>query len=151
MGFEVRNGPSDSGEGQININPSLGYKSIDAGTWVLAVSASHYSYAYWYNSTSAQNDAVTYNAYLAKGTYTLGLLSQTNNNEGIITVKIDGVSVGTIDLYSAGIVRNVRSLLTGIPITESKLYEIQLIMATKNGASSSYQCVLNDIELWRTA
>lgn len=103
-----------------------------------------------------QNDAISYNVYLHKGTYTLYLLNRRYTNRGIVTVYIDPVdtgpttSYGTIDLYGAD-ASNVQVSLANIVIPESGLKRVTLKVATKNASSSGYYLIISSINFVMTA
>lgn len=102
-------------------------------------------------STGAQNAETNYDLILAKGTWTVELLHTAQNNAGIYTVQLDGVTVGTIDGYSAPTTRNTRSSITGVVVAKTQKYRLKLLMATKNASSASYTGILQHIQLRRTA
>ena len=98
-----------------------------------------------------QNSYIEWNLLLGAGTWAVDVITSTYNGSGIITVSIDGSSVGTIDLYSASVLDNVQQSLTGISVAATGVKAVRLTMATKNAGSSAYDCVINGLQLRRTA
>lgn len=102
-------------------------------------------------SSGVQNDEVTFNAYLAAGTWTFHLLHVRDANRGIYTVSFDAVDVGTIDGYNASSFANAQGNITGISVATSGIVAIRLKMATKNASSSSYFGDVQLLQMERTA
>lgn len=140
----------DVGEGHILLLPAF-YNSIGQGTWVLAISASFYHCAYFYNSTQVDGDNFSWKATLQKGTYTLRMLVNTGTNRGIIDVDIGGVEVTSKDLYAGAGVTNVVHTEAGIVIATSGIKDITLRVDGKHASSSDYTAHFQEICLWRTA
>jgi len=140
------------GEGHILI---LGhnYQSIGQGTWAYtATGGSGLFVLNWANdATKADDDNITYNVYLAAGTYTLRLLCQTQNNGGIVDIDFDAVEKASFDTYSAGLVQNVVFSQAAIAVAASGLVAIKLRLDGKNGASGAYGLYMTTLALWRTA
>lgn len=132
-------GDKDVGEGLICILPHM-YDSIIQGTWTFTADANQvFLEGIWNNITGAgQNDELEYKIYLDIGIYVFGLLGAKATNGGIITVSIDGVSVGTIDQYNGSSVYDQLLTITGITLSTKGLKTVSLKMATKNGSSSDY-------------
>jgi hypothetical protein len=103
------------------------------------------------SSTGAQNAEVAWDVMLAAGTWKVEIFMRTDTDKGIYSVRLDDVEVGTIDGYSASATNNVRGSVSGIAVTRSGKYELELRMATKNGSSSSYVGWINSVQLTRTA
>lgn len=102
-------------------------------------------------SSGAQNAEIGWDVTLAAGTWTLSIVVSTFSNNGIITASIDGSSVGTIDLYTAGAVLNSKKSITGITVATTGKKRLLLKMATKNASASAYYCDLSVLALRRTA
>jgi len=140
----------ESGEGHIIINPNA-YQSIIQGTWVLTINtALHFNGAFW-NSSGAQNDGVSYQVYLAAGTYTLMIEHSRATDYGIAHVTIDTTEVGTIDMYADPADTNNRATITGISIASSGLKTLKFEAKSKNASSSAYTISMYILCLWRTA
>lgn len=104
----------------------------------------------WYNSSSAQNDQLTWTLFIARGTYAIKVRGRKSSNLGILTIKVDGSSVGTIDFYNAT-PAYLASALTGISVSTGGSHTVQIIVATKNASSSNYLINLLDLIVYRTA
>lgn len=100
--------------------------------------------------TPAQNDAVAWKLPLSAGTYTIAISVRESTNTGIITVLIDGVSVGTLDTFAAS-PAEARLSLAGVNIPTSGVHEIRLLMATKNASSTGYAVTMFEVGITRTA
>ena len=149
MGFEVRNGPSDSGEGHITIDFNA-YDSIGAGTWSFALSTSQ-----WFNGAFRNNgsdgDNITYKLFLAKGTYKIVHMGMTTNADGILKVDIDGTTRLTVDGYSAGTVANVRTASSTFVVSSSGIVDLKIKCDGKHASSSNYYIRSQALTLYRTA
>lgn len=102
-------------------------------------------------STGAQNAECTFQVMLATGTWTLYIIALTWASAGIITVSLDAVSQGTIDLYAATLAWGVSKSLTGLASLTSGIHDLNFKMATKNASSANYYGELAAIVLQRTA
>lgn len=70
----------------------------------------------------------------------------TNNASGIMTVSIDGVQIGTIDLYSAVQTLNVdKTLAVDVGDFTPGKHTLSIKGATKNAATSTYWIVLTKV------
>lgn len=131
--------------------------SVDAGTWARNTSAWSEASVITINSgygaqngSAAQNDQVTWKYAMGAGTWTVKLYVRKSSNTGIVTVLLDGVSVGTLDTYAASAALAVLSL-TGISVGSDGAHTIGFKMATKNASSSGYALGLLAFEVFRTA
>lgn len=115
----------------------------------------------WFNarrqSTGAQNAELTYDVGLGAGTWTLDLFHFTGTTIGIYTITLDGASLtslggsaDTIDGYSISSTPTL-SPITGIVIGTGGVKTLRVVMATKNGSSSSYVGDVSRIVFNRTA
>lgn len=93
--------------------------------------------------STAQNNAVSWDAYWTSVTYKYAQVYGKGTDQGIYTVQLDGVSQGTIDAYNGSATSNNYSEITGLSITTAGAKTFQLIMATKNVSSSAYGAALN--------
>ena len=107
--------------------------------------------AYIMQSTGAQNASVEWDVGLSAGTWTLALIVLTFDGSGILTVSLDGVSVGTSDHYSVALEPAVRKDVAGIVVAASGVKRLKFTMATKNASSSAYYGSLSAVQLLRTA
>lgn len=133
----------------IDINPIL--KPATQSGWADVVKDDNQLMNGQLQSDGAQNRSVGWDITLGAGTWDFTLLCTTNSNQGIVTVSFDGVSVGTIDLYSAALTQNVLKSITGISVASTAKVRLLLKMATKNASSSSYYGVISALGLRRTA
>jgi len=139
------------GEGHITILP-WNSSVITQGTWEAVLSSERVNYYYFRNSSNAQNDQIDYKVFLAAGTYTLRIVTATSAAYAIITILIDGVSIGTIDLYSAATVNYVLKSLTEISISLAGLKTLSFKVATRNASNTTgWYAELNSIALFRSA
>lgn len=165
-------GPTGSGGGgsfspdtdlpwAVDVDPY--WPSATVGTWaawpgtsalygVDLVDASTFSNA---THSPAQNDAVSYTVTLAAGTWSISLMTYNTATTGIVTINLDGSSVGTVDTYNVGTgssaIGNAIATITGVTVSTTGLHTLQLKMASKNPSSGGYAGVLQKIHLQRTA
>ena len=152
MGINVSSpGVTDIGEGFIYIPLAMMPYTVVAGTWTTLFNANYWQGNSLYNSSTAQNDEVTIQVYLAAGTYSANLLTYTANDRGILTAKLDGSAWTTFDTYSAGPVNATTVSKTGLAVATSGLKTLSLSIPTKNGASSAYTITSTALVLTRTA
>ena len=103
-----------------------------------------------YNAATAQNQQRTWDVPLAAGTWTLESLHYTGTDQGITTWTFGGISIGTIDHYSSPAVQNVRASLA-FSVPYAGIYELKVVMATKNASSSNYKARIQHVQLRCTA
>ena len=101
-------------------------------------------------SDGAVNDQATWDFVCLGGTYQLDIIWLPFTNRGILTFLIDGVSVGTLDEYSAVLVNAQMLSLTGIAIGGGA-HTFTVSVLSKNGASSSFVCSISEMILTKTA
>jgi hypothetical protein len=80
---------------------------------------------------------VNYYVYLPAGTYTFKILCRTGPSNCILNLKIDDVSVGTVDTYGANVFNNVLTI-TGIAVAANGLKKISLTNPTKHASATNY-------------
>lgn len=129
----------------------FGVASTSTGTWSETANASAIMAYYRTNSSAAVNDAITWPVWLSAGTWTFELLHHLGSNVGIYTVKIGGVSIGTIDGYAASPAWNSRGQIAGVAVASSGKTTVELVMATKNASSSAYASRFSLLSFLRTA
>jgi len=122
-----------------------------SGTWVVNSDANNYPYgANLKVNVPAINDAFSFLVYLDIGSYNINFLSYNYPGAGIVTLQVDGASVGTVDLYDAGgTYNNIGSVAITIAAAGTKT--IKFLCATKNPSSSDYAMLINDVLIERTA
>jgi hypothetical protein len=101
-------------------------------------------------STGAQNAAVGYPVVLSAGSWTLTLVHSLGPNRGIYAIDLSGAAIGGIDGYAVGVTPNTYSTRT-FTVATTGLYTLNLVMSTKNAASSSFFGAITLINLRRTA
>jgi hypothetical protein len=102
----------------------------------------------------AQFDSIEWDVVLAPGTWDLEFMTTKYVDCGIITVTLDGVSMGTIDTYAGGASYNQLVGITGMTVTVEGKQRLKFSVDTKNGSSSGYNVRGNGgipITLRRTA
>ena len=102
------------------------------------------------DAAGAQNSAISWDIELDTGTYKYAELYQNGSTSGIATIQLGGVSKGTIDHYVASGTQNNYSEVTGITVASSAVVTFQILMATKNASSTSYQNILQSASWVRT-
>lgn len=141
----------NAGEGHVTIFPA-NYQSIVQGSFTFGNTAAVPDYAYFYNSTHDDGDEVTYNAYLASGTYTIRVTMQKADDKGKVDVinNTDGVTlISQNDNYNAAIA--VHYMETSFTITNPSIKNFSLKVNGKNAASSNHFMGIVMISIWRTA
>jgi hypothetical protein len=95
-----------------------------------------------YHSPPAINDAFSHSFFLKAGTYDFTALCVTSSDRGIISWSVDGSSIGTTDLYSAGATYNVVKTISSVTITGDGYHKITGVTTSKNASSSNYYMTL---------
>jgi len=103
-----------------------------------------------YNTNTDQNDEISWDHVLAAGTWDIHVWVRKSSNTAILTVLIDGVSVGTADTYAAS-PTGAQVSVTGATVALTGKKRITFKAATKNASSSDYVMNLMTVELRRTA
>lgn len=99
---------------------------------------------YIYQNAAANGDTFTNSCFLRAGTYTLSIIGQTANDQGIVDWYLDGgLIVNGQDWYSAGTTRNVIKTASGLVIPDDGYHILKGSINGKNGASSNYFLRLN--------
>lgn len=136
---------------RVQVNPFVG--AVAQSGWGTIAFATTTVYSGIVTSTGAQNDYREWPVLLATGTWRLDILGYTGPNQGIITVSLDGVTVGTIDQYSGAQVKNVLLTLSGITVASAGNKRLRFTMATRNGsnvATPGYFGILQEAAMVRT-
>lgn len=106
------------------------------------------------SDVGAVNNAVTFGWIGAAGTYSINLCNRQGSNRGQYVVYIDGVAqnggVQVYDGYAAGPTDATNSLGTTFQVVTDGPHTIQLVMATKNAASTGFVGSIAGILLTRT-
>jgi hypothetical protein len=126
-----------------------------SGTWTATPPATTGNPIYYRltNTGGVANEYIEFKTVLQAGTYSIGLLYDTDINRGIFTMSVDGVNTGsTIDSYSNPRVNaQFSNFTTSYVLATSKLVTIRLTAATKNGSSSGYILGLYGLVIRRSA
>ena len=129
------------------INASA-WQATAVGAWVTGASGmfTYFSAV----SDGTQNASIDYTVDLSPGTWSLKFFGYRGPGLGIATIKLDGTTIGTIDLYVA-VTAAYDSTITGITVSTDGAQTLQVVMATKNASSSGYQGSASWFTMWRTA
>lgn len=106
---------------------------------------------YLFDQPASQNDEIVWNVYLDSVTWKFPLIYNSFASAGIATIQLDGSTVGTIDMYSAGTTRNVYSEITGIAVATPGVKAMKVLLATKNASSTRYDAILQSLAWIQTS
>ena len=132
----------------IEINPHM--TPTSHVNWNTVAAAASYIMGGYNQSSNVQNDEISWAVSLDSGTWALEVMHPTTTDAGIITVTIDGTSVGTIDQYSATLTRNVKTLIPGISVAAAGTKTLKFAMLTKNASATAYRGYVQWVTLRRT-
>jgi hypothetical protein len=96
-----------------------------------------------YQDAAAVDDQWTHEFVIAEGTYTLNFRCRTTGDSGIMSVKIDGSVVGTVDLYAGA--ANTNKTISSVAISGSGKHTLEVTMSSKNGSATDYYARLYKI------
>lgn len=135
----------------ILIVPCVADYTVNAGAWASSVLTTGYFNHILYNSTAAINNSVTFNNIkTSPGTYTLRVMAQKQPEGAIVTVYVNGASVGTYDQYKvAPASANDLFTIPGIILTSSSSIEFKA--TSKHASSSGYTVSIYAFTLTKTA
>lgn len=136
-----------SGLWRAEINASA-WQATAVGAWVSGTTGmfTYFSAV----SDGTQHASIDYTVDLSPGTWSLKFFGYRGPGLGIATIKLDGATIGTIDLYAAAPAA-YDSTITGITVSTDGAQTLQVVMATKNASSSGYQGNASWFTMWRTA
>lgn len=149
-------GSATLGDSHIFVAPNASFYTVDAGTWTIKqytdapTAAGSPFMGSGLESAGAQNEAISWQFFLAAGTWTANFRVRKSTNTGIITLNLDAASQGTADTYNASVLQATVSI-TGWTVSTTGLHTVQLKMATKNASSSNYFLGIFAMQLIRTA
>ena len=83
------------------------------------------------------------------GTYRVRLHTSKNTDRGIVSIIINGTTVGTVDLYATG--ADYLYEVDTAAITTSGTYKVELQVNSKNASSSSYFFIFKSLGIVRIA
>jgi hypothetical protein len=133
----------------VYIDPFMATRTAVNGTWGLVSSSTLLRCGYLKNTSEANGNAVSWPFYCGTGTYTLNIALYKSTNLGILDAYIDNVEIASFDCYAATLTYSVVSE-TSIALSEGA-HTLKFVIDGKNGSSSAYILVLNNIMLERTA
>lgn len=114
----------------------FGVTSGGSEIWVSLTSS--FFAGYWTQTPGAINDSREAEFTCTSGEYRIFFGVHKNNNCAIMTIKIDGSSIGTIDLYNATLQLNQHLQSASFDITEDSTHTLEIAALSKNASSSSY-------------
>jgi hypothetical protein len=120
---------------QEQINFAASPSAVIQGAWAAQLSGQ--GSIFMGNTSGAQNDEAQWEIYLAAGTWELDVPHFVNNGNGIATISIDGIPIGTVDGYAAAF-GFVRSTLSPIVIAAPGIHVVDVKIATKNASSGGF-------------
>ena len=134
-----------------NVDLILTDGDVVAGTWVDNIDNGHITNRHLFNTSQANNDEITFDISLGRGTYDVHLLYKTNSSHGKVDVSLDSqVIINQLDTYSAAQVLNVTHEESNV-VLKGGDYKLSLKLNGKNAASSSYFLSVNYISFRRVA
>jgi hypothetical protein len=123
--------------------------SGNAPTWASDVSQS--GAGYWRQNAAALNDELSYSVALPAGTYHIEAMTLKASTSGIMTIKWNGSTVSTHDLYSASVIYNNRVVSSSFNVTIGGVYTFGIKAASKNASSGGYVLAVSWYQFIRTA
>lgn len=98
-------------------------------------------------STGAQNASRWWDLELAAGQWDVDVLHYISVQEGIYSVQLDGITLGSFDGYNAGgTVAGVRNIVR-ITVPSTGVHRLALTMLSKNASSSNYYGEICSLQL----
>lgn len=115
------------------------YNRIISGTWVPNAVA-EVLYGGLLNTSNALNDEVEYRFVSEAGAFNFVLNASNGPNRGIVTILIDGVSQGTIDMYAGGWGDALNVL--PVTITSAGNHTLRIRVTGTNPLSGAYYALI---------
>lgn len=134
--------------GNAHIEIDLPTAEVISGTWSYGTGAGYTNYTQFFNISDSVGDEVKFSVYLDAGSYNLNLVHYKFTNLGIIQINVDGVSIGTVDMYSAGYIQPALSQVS-LTVAAPKQCTISIKIIGKNPSSSLFYCVLHGMGIVR--
>lgn len=127
--------------------------SATSGTWAVAQNSAGMFGGWVTNSAGTANgDYIQWaNVPMPAGTYTVALAAQKTTGSGILDILIDGVSLGTVDLYNGSTVTSYYTATTSYAPSSTALVTVKLLLNGKNASSSGYLARISRLIFKRTA
>lgn len=123
--------------------------ALTTGTWTTPLQISNFD-NFYLQSGNAISDYAEWPVLLCAGTWRIDAVGRVDDNRGISTFYFDGVSVGTMDWYSASQLDNQFKEITSITVAVSGRKTLRMASASKNGSSAGYYLTINTVVLTRT-
>lgn len=112
----------------------------------LAAAGSQIHNAYWAMGSGTINAKWLFKfAGLAGDTFSLSMVVVTYNGSGILKCKVDGITIGTFDLYSASSTNNVKVIFGPTTLATDGYHDLELIVDAKNASSSAYNARISEL------
>lgn len=140
---------TSNASGHITLLPE-NYNSIGQGTFAIGTTTNAIRNELFDTTTAADGDNYTFEAFMAKGTYTMRVIGSKSSSRGIVDFDIDGVEVSSWDMYDPSGAHNQVHTETGITISESGIKTITVRTDGKNASSTGYYFPISQIAFWRT-
>lgn len=102
---------------------------------------------YYTSGNNAINGYIQWRVSLTEADWQIHMNVRKANNSGIAKLKIDGVEIGTMDLYNSSLQETVVNLMLPSQTTGNKI--LQLLFDTKHGSSSNYGWNIGAIAITR--
>jgi len=123
------------------------YRVIE-GTWALQTDYFQHLSCVLYNSSDHIDDEIVIPFYVpSTDARTLNIRCKSKSDAGIVTVKVESQSQGTIDFYSSSTQNNVIKTISITP-ARAGMNVLKLEVTDQNPSSSDYYCYIS--ELWLT-
>ena len=127
----------------------MSYHAQTVGTWVITLNSLLDFYCAILNDSVSDGDQLDFLLPLAAGTYTIVAVCWKMPMSGILSIDIDAVEVGNIDLYDVSGVWNHRYVETGIVLSTGGLKTLSLRADGKNANSMNYALRVQRVYIFR--
>lgn len=127
-----------------------GYNAVN-GTWNYSIDANQDSNGYeetFSGGLGANGDYIEFKFGLLIGDYTLVAIMRTGPSFGIVDVSLDGVVIASWDLFTPGITRNLRQVITPISVTGAITHTLRFTMNGQNPLSAGFDQALSWFEIF---
>ena len=96
------------------------------------------------------NNYLSWQVPMDVGTWTLTLVTYGANDRGIVTWTVDGVSIGTTDLYRPATSLNLVVQIAGFTVATAGVYEVKAQVLSKHASATHYRRTCQLLTLTRT-
>lgn len=100
-------------------------------------------------SATSMSASVSFDAVMKAGTWAVDVLYATGTDGGIVTVTLDGATLGTVDMYAASAAA-AKQTFTGVAVGSTGLKRITLTITGANASSSANVARLSGLSVTRT-